>query len=181
MYQKHVEPIMSRISNGGLKYQPLPGDGHCFYRAVSLYLDLDAQTLRNIVASNIEHNLSHYVGIIRVMNPHQTPQDYINAIRNGEEWADNLEIAILMEVLNRPIVIMSPDGSIRNKTDIGQYSGEPIFVYYNGHNHYDGLTLTNSSEQSGSSILQSLTQLKELSQKMKEQDKDLDKRSDFVP
>ncbi|MGE3919910.1 MAG: AMP-binding protein, partial [Gammaproteobacteria bacterium] len=158
-----VQQTVSRVTNSGLKYEQLPGDGHCLYRAVSLYLDLDVQALRNRVASNIEDNLSSYVGIIRAINPHQTPQDYINAIRNGEEWADHLEIAILMQVLNRPIVIMSPDGSIRNKTDIGQNSGEPIFVYYNGHNHYDGLILINSGEQSGSSILQSLTQLNEQS------------------
>lgn len=71
--------------------------------------------------------------------------EYILAIHSGEEWADNLEIATLMLIYNRPIIVIDSDKKIRNGSDIAQFSeeSEPIFVFYNGHNHYDALLLDN--------------------------------------
>lgn len=55
-----------------------------------------------------------------------------------------------MRLLDRPIVIIGLDGAVRNPTEVAgyevgrvkhQYSGEPIFVSYNGTNHYDALLL----------------------------------------
>ncbi|MGE3919612.1 MAG: ankyrin repeat domain-containing protein [Gammaproteobacteria bacterium] len=154
--QVNVQQMVSRISNAGLKYQPLARDGHSLYRAVSLYSNLSVQELRNSAALYLEDNLNRYRSIIQAINPTQTPENCIAAIKNGNKCADNLEIAILMQVLNRPIVIIGPNGNIMNRADIQPYSGEPIFVYYNDHHHYDGLMLTNIEKPTGQSILESL-------------------------
>ncbi len=79
-------------------------------------------------------------------------------LRNGVEWADNLEIAVLMKMLGRPIVVVGPDGKVRNLSDLTG-NGDPIFVQYNGHNHYDGLILT--GEKNFKEVFEALTQLTE--------------------
>ena len=85
-------------------------------------------------------------------------------LRQGIEWADNLEIAVLMNILNRPIVVVGPDGKVRNLSSLVG-DGDPIFVQYNGHNHYDALILTGNSPPR--EIFEALTQLNEHSLKKK--------------
>ena len=41
------------------------------------------------------------------------------------------------ELFVRPILIIDPQCEIRNP-DI-RFHGDPIYVLYNGHNHYDGI------------------------------------------
>lgn len=145
--------ISSGLQIPGLKYQPIPGDGNCLFSAVGLYFGGDPKFLRNVIAVNIEHNLDTYRDIIEAINPGRTVGQYLQALRNGTEWADNLEISILMKLLDRPIVIIGSDGKIRNLTDL-KGEGDPIFVYYNGHNHYDGLILT--GEKTGREIFKTI-------------------------
>lgn len=120
----------------GLEYLNVPGDGSCLYHAVGLYVNQDQAYLRRIVAAHLEHNIHDYRAYI-TLTEGQTLQSYLQGIRNGEEWADNVTIEVLMRVLNRPIVVIGPEGSIRNPDDVQRYQGEPIYVSYNGHNHYD--------------------------------------------
>ena len=125
----------------GLNVVPIPGDGHCLFNAVALYLNnTNVQDLRNKVANTIERNPENYREIIAALNPNRTLEVHIRAIRD-HEWADNLEIAVLMRVLDRPIYVVDNDGNIRNNGAGVTGAGEPIFVYYNGHNHYDGLVI----------------------------------------
>lgn len=129
----------------GLDLLRIQGDGHCFFRAVSLYLGEDISTLRRQVAEHIRRNMDEFNGIIRGINPNVSIRQYLVNLENGNEWADDLEIAILMRILNRPIVIVGPNGMIRNLSNlIGEDS--PIFVHYNGHNHYNALILNGSIE-----------------------------------
>lgn len=67
----------------------------------------------------------------------ESAENYIRGIRNGREWAGDTEIIVLMRVFNRPIVVVGPDWHIRNQINIQGFNGEPIFVLFNGHNHYD--------------------------------------------
>ena len=123
----------------GLKFVGIPGDGNCLYNAVAIYLSQDVQTLRQIVATNLEHNISEYRQFI-VLAEGRTIEDYIRDIRDTNEWAGDLEITILSRLLDRAIITIGPNGNITNREVLGeQRNGEPIFVYYNNVNHYDGL------------------------------------------
>jgi hypothetical protein len=75
-------------------------------------------------------------------------------LRYGIEWATHVEIEVLMRVLNRSIIVIENNGKVTNPYDAQRFSGEPIFVYYNGHNHYDAFLLKEGFN--GRSILQIL-------------------------
>lgn len=125
----------------GLEYQAVPDKGHCFYQAVGLYFNKDKDELRQIVADYLEtheEELSAYAEL-----PLNTSYaEYVKLVRDTNEWAGNLEIEALMRILQRPIVIIGPDRKIINRADINRFPGEPVFVYYNNINHYDGLVLS---------------------------------------
>ena len=54
----------------------------------------------------------------------------------------HVEIEVLMRLLGQPILILQANGKLMNRDVIGRFPGKtPIFVRYNGHNHYDALVL----------------------------------------
>ncbi|OGT06352.1 MAG: hypothetical protein A2X78_04030 [Gammaproteobacteria bacterium GWE2_37_16] len=134
----------------GLVLQVVPGDGHCLYRAVSYYLQHgeDPAWLRRIIAANIEANRERYRQLIP---DDMSLEEYTAELRNTNAFTDDLEINVLMRLLDRPIVIIGSDGEIINPNEIDvyydnlgnvhPYTGEPIFVFYNGEDHYDALLL----------------------------------------
>jgi hypothetical protein len=148
-----------------LIYQSISGDGNCLYNAVALYCELDQQTLRNIVAGHIRNNLGEYQDLINVLEGYngRNVNEYLIDIEDGKEWADNLEIAVLMKILDRPIIIVESNNRIRNLSNVENnngliFNGEPIFVYYNGHNHYDALIRRDDINISGIDIFNKLKQ-----------------------
>lgn len=132
--------VINGLARAGLDFIPIPGDGHCLYTSVSLYLGEDPAFLRSIVAAHLEFNKHQFSSFITLPEG-KSLDDYINAVRNSREWADNIEIEVLMRVLNRPILIIGADGQLINLNDKERFADEPIFVYYNGIDHYDALTL----------------------------------------
>lgn len=129
----------------GLIYQKIPGDGHCLFHAVGVHVSQDQASLRLFVADHLKQNLNQFRAFIHLPNG-QTIENYIRAIREGEEWADHIEIEILMRIFNRPIIVIGPDLIIKNQEVLEKgLKGEPIFVLYNGHNHYDAFLRTEGS------------------------------------
>ncbi|MCE3237044.1 MAG: hypothetical protein K0R24_25 [Gammaproteobacteria bacterium] len=129
----------------GLSYVPVPGRGHCFYHALGLYLGKDKDELRTMVSKYLQTHvdeLSDYAEL-----PLNTSyEEYIERVRNTNEWAGNLEIEAFMRRLQRPIAIINPERKIINREDLTRFPGEPIFVYYNNvDQHYDGLVLSHHS------------------------------------
>lgn len=136
----------------GFIYQQIPGDGHCLYNAVALYINEEQSALRSRVAAYIEHNLETFNHFIELAEG-QSIKDYLNAVRVGVEWASHVEIEVLMRVLDRPIIIIGPDGKIRNRDDASRFQGDPIFTYYNDRDHYDVLLLSPAYENRGRQLL----------------------------
>ena len=148
-----VESFVGMAANvhPGLQHQTIDGDGDCLYMAVTYYLSHgeDVTFLRKIVAANLEGNVARY-GKFVPLRDEQSLQDYIASIKSKHEWAGELEINILMRLLDCPIVIIGPEGTIRNKEEVNKYlDRDPIFVFYNGGDergsskpgHYDVLIL----------------------------------------
>lgn len=68
-----------------------------------------------------------------------------------------------MRILDRPIIVIGSDFRIRNREVLDrEQRGEPIFVRYNGHNHYDALLRTEG--RTTQDIINFLTQSNEHSQ-----------------
>ena len=125
-----------------LRYKKIymPGGGHCLFHAVGLYLHKDYQQLRQEVVDYIQAHLDEFRAPLEGLLGDRTVDDYLQALRAGNEWADDLEISVLMRIYNRPILIISERG-IRHPTVELEFTGEPIYVYYNGRDHYDGVVL----------------------------------------
>ncbi len=94
------------------------------------------------------------------INP--TPQeirDHLESIR-AKEWGDQLAIQALSKCLRRPIIVVTSN-STKSTIDITKIGEEnttnpPIFVHFNGINHYDALII--QPEHNSNKILQSLLQ-----------------------
>lgn len=129
---KHVTTLPSIP---GLSYQQVPGDGHCLFHAVGLHVGQDQASLRRLAAEHLENHKDFYRAFIPAG---QALENYIQVLKEGKEWADNIEIEILMRVLDRQIIVIGPDGNIQNRDTLERrFNGEPIFVFYNGRDHYD--------------------------------------------
>lgn len=155
-----ISEAVSRISNGTLRYQEVSGDGHNFYQAVALHLDKDPSELREAVAQLIENNLSDYSEYISALTKEngRTVKEYIHAVRLTEEWADNLEISVLMAALNTPIMIIG-QGGLHCDSDALNYPEKTIFMYSNGDNYYhNALILTEAYQNQPKAVLEILAQ-----------------------
>ncbi|MBS0358608.1 MAG: ankyrin repeat domain-containing protein [Proteobacteria bacterium] len=155
-HESSVKNELPTLEN--FKIEPVEGDGHCLFRAVGFYVGKNPDELREIVANYLEKNLEQYRDIISAVALNGDVEGYIQAMRHGNEWADHLEIVALMRALGRPIVVIDSEKKIRNLSDIKQIKGDPIFVYYNGHNHYDGLILTEEDQKQSEVLLEKLVQ-----------------------
>jgi hypothetical protein len=139
---ENVQATAVNVALHGLKYQQVPGDGHCLFHAVALYCSKDQSGLRQEVATYLENHLGEFRDfIIPLLKPGQTLEMYIRDVRLGNEWADAVEIAILIKVLRRPIIIIRSDANPTIPNNISTYQGDPIFIHYNGSNHYDSFVV----------------------------------------
>lgn len=90
-------------------------------------------------------------------------KEHIKKIRTTNEWADESTIAALSKILKRPIVVVEgSNDSIKIKRPIHgeKQIGDPIFVHYNGANHYNALIVQPSCN--AKKILENLKQLTKL-------------------
>lgn len=140
----------------GLNFVKVPGDGSCFYHAVGLYLGKEQRDLRRLVAVTLALDIDEYEAFITASD-YETKDQYIQSIEKGNKWAEDVEIVVLARALNRPIVVIGPEGHIRNHDEVLMYKDKkPIFVSYNGTNHYDGFILQQPDGGAGSDILEAL-------------------------
>ena len=97
--------------------------------------------LRNMAADYILNHLEDYQdSYIPEEHDGLTIEEYIEKVRNTNEWADNDSIIALKRALNRPIIVYNEDGSERTGSTIEITSTEePIRIIYNNHNHYDSI------------------------------------------
>jgi type I restriction-modification system DNA methylase subunit len=139
-YKKHINITKEyTICDEIYIKQSVKGDGHCFFKAVSLYTNFDIEELRNMTANYIRDNIDDYKNTY-LPEEHEglSLEEYIEKIRNTNEWADNDSIVALQKALNRSIKIYNEEGAIMIGSDI-ESSEEPIYIVYNGEDHYDSL------------------------------------------
>lgn len=155
------QQVAAETIHPALRLEDTEKDGHCFYNAVihSLGLHLSVQELRNQVADYLVANIDEFRPFI-LLAPGRTIDDYIAKVRSMDskttEWADQATIVATMRVLGRPIVVLGPEGTIRNAADVDQFTHneQPGFVYFDNVNHYGALPL--QSNQKAAEVLRDL-------------------------
>jgi hypothetical protein len=136
----------SILSAKGLRVQIVPGDGDCFFHSVLAGIDsrMDAKLLREEIAEHIASNPGLYSEFVEGNDV----AAHVAGLRNNA-WADDTEVMAAMRVLGRPIIVLDSGTTVRNVSHIQQLYGssdqagldftKPIFVYYNGQNHYNAV------------------------------------------
>ena len=140
----------------GLQFEKCPGDGDCLFHAIALHLSQDAPSLRQIAANSIEANPDKYSPFIG--DSAETFRHYIKQLRTTQQWGGEPEIVALQTFSGRPIVILRSDRNPTTFGDIDEDSTTPIFIYYNGINHYDTFTLKDGFD--ARAILEAIKQKK---------------------
>ena len=137
-------PHLSRYVPAGLEFKRINGDGHCFFAAVEKQTDVKVIELRKQTASYLEQNFEDlkkfYDGSEDEFKAH------IKAIKEGNEWADHLEIRALAKSLKRSHCRSTTkkyyyEESATDGEEVIAGSEAPVFLHYNGYSHYDALTL----------------------------------------
>ena len=122
--------------------QKVPGDGHCFFHAVALYLERDVEELRDKVATYMLDNRDDFINHYEA-DEHNgiTYEEFVELIRSTNEWADNLVIQAIQQVIERPVQVYQYNNGelIQTQDTTIDNENEPIMVLYNGTNHYDAL------------------------------------------
>jgi hypothetical protein len=72
---------------------------------------------------------------------------FLRRLRQNGEWAGHLELDAFILVLNRPIVVLYQDGQDPHVfSNPNCRESMPIFVKYNGVNHYDAVVFSSDEE-----------------------------------
>jgi TPR repeat protein len=128
-----------RIENGE--------SGDCFYNAVDASVKLGMQTLRNLTAKEIEDNYDQYFTSITDWS--QKSEDTPENICKPRTWASNVAVKALKNAFRRKnlgsIVIIGYDGKLADLDEEYDHNlSSPIFILYNGNNHYEPMLLDGS-------------------------------------
>ena len=150
----YFEHFFSSIREFGVT----PADGNCLFHAISQYCGIDHAELRRMAVEYerghpqefIDKNLitgdQFDVHIQNIAEVATLPKDDKDQELKQSRWGTNAEVYALSKVLNRPIVVITPDIDIRRmmqehfSPDLLELTGEPIFLVLLG-NHYSPMLL----------------------------------------
>ena len=115
-------------------------DGHCFFSCISICCNKSITELREIVSEYMINYKSDFVDSYEPdENNDDTYEEFVNKIRNTNEWADNLVIVAMQLSLQISIEIYyENDGELLQTRNVTiKNEKKPIKIIFNGTNHYD--------------------------------------------
>lgn len=134
----------------------IPGDGNCFYRAVSCTVNLEyirddaslhsknALTLKKQFLKYINEHREDFELIIHDIDNINSMEDYIKSQSAPNAWAGIAEILAAQHVLKRPIYIYDEFRRMWSDCTIKNYETPDtlgIYLLYENRNHYNAMIL----------------------------------------
>jgi len=159
---RKVRKVRTREIPEGLERVRVPGDGNCLFHAVVLQLGekYGHKTLRKRTVAFMRANLDDYIPFIpfpkgtdAIVYAKKYLEDMENADDPYPQWGGQPEIIAMMRIFQRPIVVIRKDSPPEDYH--GFEHNKPIFIYYDGIDHYDGFNV--KAEHNGNEILTKLT------------------------
>ena len=132
------------INNYTYYIESVPGDGNCMLYAILLAIrnSYSVREMRRLITNYLLDNRDDF-------KEHYVPSDhngksfeeYVDLIRRTNEWCDHMCLIAIQNILNQPIhVFQDNNGGLSETNHVTiDNDNQPIFIYYNGHNHYDAL------------------------------------------
>ncbi len=126
-------------------------DGHCFFSVIELYTDYSVEDIRERVSDFMLRNKDTFINCYEEdEHDGDSYEEFIENIRSTNEWGDHLVIQATQLMLDRPIRIFEKDISNEliqrpGATD-DNIKNDPIYMVYNGENHYDALIQKSDEE-----------------------------------
>lgn len=128
----------------GLIFHKIEKDGECHgaMKAISFCCNIDCIELRNNIVEYVRNQSNRGDNTLSdIIESFQSLDDFYEHFCNTEQL-DILEIELAKRILERRIIIIQSNGKARNNRIFQQYQhSTPIFLYYNGYNHYDAFSI----------------------------------------
>ena len=154
---KEKQPVEDPIQNGMSLLEGKKncgGQGNCLFQSIAYWIEGDHKTLRELTATVIGNNQAQFGAVINSSAPEELRtargirtvedvQTYADLMAKAGTWGGYIELYVLASILNRPIALLS-DGyrpQIFRPYTTQEQPGAPIFLYYDGHVHYQALLL----------------------------------------
>ncbi len=141
--QKITDTIKS-IEQKGLKVIDVPGDGNCFFHALAIFLNNDADAIRQTAVNHIRENQSIFSEFFD-----EEIESALTRIEESGEWADNILIQAVANAFDIRINILNVEGRTIEiqpyKQDRIEFIRE-VKVFYTG-NHYMAILETNEKDK----------------------------------
>lgn len=132
------------INNIHYRIEPVPGDGNCMLYAILLAVNnsYSVEYIRILIGNYMLENRSNFIEYY-VASDHDDKsfEEYVDLIKTTNEWCDNMCLIAIQYILNRPIhVFQDNNGELSETNNVTiDNNNTPIFIFYNGENHYDAI------------------------------------------
>ena len=136
--------------------------GNCLFHAVANQIPEEThESLRELACTALESNSTQLNAQLEIggadvilINPEviaeeriDNSEQYVELMKRPGTWGGEIELAALAQLFNRPITVIANGycpliyPSFIDSQGRPFYPGNPIFIYYNGHNHYQALRI----------------------------------------
>ena len=138
---KEFKPLLPE----GLNYTRINIKGLCLTEAAAYYLRISPQEVRKRIAIFIRKNPQEVRSILEKLKPSSALSEgeieqQLVLFEQGLTWPEIDELNLLSLASQRMITIITP-GGIEIINDLKFPTSDPIFVFSNKNNHYDGIII----------------------------------------
>jgi len=142
-----------QLAENGYTRQKMPGDGNCFFWSLESFTETPMLEVRNSIADYMEEYRENVEWMVEGnFDQHvENLRKSSGGKKNGEGWGEFLHARLFSEMTGRPIYIFTQIderfGKLKDADDRPLPSdnfcfntgsaGEPIYLLYNGYDHWD--------------------------------------------
>jgi|GEM_PF-6868353 len=137
------------IHDERLVFRRVAGDGHCFFESLAQTLEIEGRVLRRKVSSYMRTHRDEYIHLFPSPSAFERRLSAIaqgrslrrNSVDNPDHWGGETELNAVVGLFQRPVAVLQegrrPWVFPADWQEATTEEYEPIFVHYNGRDHYD--------------------------------------------